>query len=87
MPSPGSGAIALSEFSTTAGICQGDSICDFESGNCGWTVSSTNPNYQFKLTQADSVIWRDSRDVYDHTTEADEGHFMEAHGGIKFIKQ
>ena len=79
---PGNGAIALAGFSTMVyGICP-PTICDFESGNCNWTSTYTNPIYSFKLIKAGNAGWEvSSRQEYDHTTESGSGHFMEASGG------
>ena len=78
------GAIGLGYLKTKAGVCDQGSICDFESGSCNWTSTSTNPNYKLKLTQATGDAWGESDgSEYDHTTDSSYGHFMEASGGLK----
>ena len=78
---PGTGAIALAHFETTPGICPSSSMCDFESGTCNWT--STDPNFAFTLQLANGNDWGGAaRALYDHTTETQFGHVMEAYNGI-----
>jgi hypothetical protein len=60
-----------------------NSICDFESGNCSWTSSYVNSAFAWKLTMANENTWAGaSSSEYDHTTESEYGHFMEASTGI-----
>ena len=83
--SPGSGAIGLAHFLTSPGLCQtlSNAICDFESGNCNWTSSSVNSAFGWKLTEANGNSWGGvTGSEYDHTTETEYGHFMEASSGI-----
>jgi hypothetical protein len=55
-------------------------VCDFESGQCGWTTNNNGGNpFVFKLIQASKALWDSLK--YDHTTETELGHFMEASNG------
>ena len=78
----GSGAIALDDFSALNGPCPISSVCDFESGTCGWTLQNpTGGQYAFNLTQAANANWPGISDKLDHTTESEQGHFLEAANG------
>ena len=72
--------MGLANISVTPGNCPQDSVCDFESGACGWTVGTNQTAYKFKLIKATDGD-RSSSSPYDHTMEYDTGHFMEATGG------
>ncbi len=77
----GGGAIALDNMIGQFGSCPTrNQICDFESGQCGWTTNNNiGSPFMFKLIQASNALW-DTRE-YDHTTETQYGHFMEASNG------
>ncbi len=75
----GGGAIALDNMVGQVGSCPTNQICDFESGQCGWTTNNNGSPFMFNLIQASNALW-DSR-KYDHTTETEYGHFMEASNG------
>ncbi len=78
----GGGAIALDNMIGQVGSCPTNQICDFESGQCGWTTNNNNRNpFMFKLTQASKALWGSQIDKYDHTTETNTGYFMEASYG------
>ncbi len=76
----GGGAIALDNMVGQVGSCPMNQVCDFESGQCGWTTNNNN-TFMFKLTQASKALWGLNVDKYDHTTETNAGHFMEASNG------
>lgn len=76
----GGGAVGFDGFVGRSGQCPFNSVCDFESGLCDWTptASGTSTNrYNFALTQGTSS----SSGTFDHTTETQYGHFIEAING------
>jgi hypothetical protein len=76
----GGGAIALDNVVGQIGSCPNSQVCDFESGQCGWTTNNNSGNpFVFKLIQASNALWDSLK--YDHTTETEFGHFMEASNG------
>ena len=78
------GAIGLANITVLSGTCRlnGESdICDFESGNCNWTANALgSANYKFKWMRAGTSSWGVTSSEYDHTTDSDEGHYMEVSG-------
>lgn len=67
------------------GTCPTSQTCDFESGLCDWIIdppSNPNSQYTFKNIYASNsaVSWINGK--YDHSTESNFGHFLEAANGM-----
>ena len=74
--STGGGAIALDDFRGTIGQCSYRQTCDFETGMCDWTQSSTNGN-TWNLVQYSNSFNSSGYQIGDRTTKTDQGHIIE----------